>query len=440
MRIVDVGVAGVRHPRRASSTRTDFWLGCDGLPSATSHQITTHYLDVSASLSTSRYLPTKSRASSSASTSTSTPSPSCTPAVTARELRSLVYHGSIPLQIHVAPNELPPKGGVDPALIEAYYIQASRISYLPLLLSDLKEHYLDLALDPPTAASISFDDLWFECERVPLKWQVGVHWPIGLLYDYHSASSSASSPSASSPSSSTPLSTRPSPRSSPTRELLSVPHLSSSYTSSLPSSAPTVKPFKPLDLPWKITLHLKDPPKDALLLSNAVEACRTCFMNMVKEADHVRWGSVKRVTNLRKELQDGLWEGVVSNDFDKFWTIASRLVPPPPPPHMTTSLSSIPSTSSAASSENYNSAKSVPLRLYLPEGGPVLQDQCPPLQENGTPAILVSPSELSFEAPKTPLAQIIVQGVVVPLDTEVGWLGACLAGADGWVGAVVSLL
>lgn len=64
-------------------------------------------------------------------------------------------------------------------------------------------------------------------------------------------------------------------------------------------------------LPWRLTLHLKDPPTDALLIGAGVEACRGGFMNMLKEADFVRWGSVKRVTNLRKEQQDALWEGVV---------------------------------------------------------------------------------------------------------------------------------
>ena len=37
-------------------------------------------------------------------------------------------------------------------------------------------------------------------------------------------------------------------------------------------------------------------------------------MNMLKEADFVRWGSVKRVTNLRKEQQDALWDGVVRSE------------------------------------------------------------------------------------------------------------------------------
>lgn len=36
-------------------------------------------------------------------------------------------------------------------------------------------------------------------------------------------------------------------------------------------------------------------------------------------------------------------------------------------------------------------------------------------------------------------AEAVVQGVRVPMEVEVGWLGACLVGADGWVGVVLVL-
>jgi len=37
------------------------------------------------------------------------------------------------------------------------------------------------------------------------------------------------------------------------------------------------------------------------------------------------------------------------------------------------------------------------------------------------------------------LAHALVQGVVLPLETELAWLGACMSGADGWVCIVVGL-
>ena len=38
------------------------------------------------------------------------------------------------------------------------------------------------------------------------------------------------------------------------------------------------------------------------------------------------------------------------------------------------------------------------------------------------------------------LAYAMVQGVVCPGDAELGWLGACLAGADGWVNICIGLM
>lgn len=91
------------------------------------------------------------------------------------------------------------------------------------------------------------------------------HWPIGLLYDYCSAHSSTS------------------------------------------------KGKQTQAQPLEITLHLHSPPLEKLLLGPSVDACRTSFMNMVKEADFVRWGSTRRVTQLRKADQDALWDGVVQS-------------------------------------------------------------------------------------------------------------------------------
>lgn len=41
--------------------------------------------------------------------------------------------------------------------------------------------------------------------------------------------------------------------------------------------------------------------------------------------------------------------------------------------------------------------------------------------------------------PATPLAHAIVHGVVIPEDAELAWLGACMAGPDGWVSIIIAL-
>jgi autophagy-related protein 5 len=110
------------------------------------------------------------------------------------------------------------------------------------------------------------------------------------------------------------------------------------------------------------------------------------------------------------------------------------------------------------------SVRSVPVRLYLPDG-PVLQDLVPPLLEDGEMSswtvsqyhsayfcvqgsphtlhhYLATHIPLLFPA-HTPItsdiAYALIQGVLVPPEAEMAWLGACLAGADGWVSICVGI-
>lgn len=129
--------------------------------------------------------------------------------------------------------------------------------------------------------------------------------------------------------------------------------------------------------------------------------------------------------NLRKEQQDNLWEAVVQSgslsrwclsarsgspdpaarppldDFDRYWQVASKLVPLPAPP----STASAPASSASSSrigtpssspspsqptppegrTPDANGVKHVPIRVYLPEGGAVVQELVAPLRPNGEP-------------------------------------------------------
>lgn len=62
--------------------------------------------------------------------------------------------------------------------------------------------------------------------------------------------------------------------------------------------------------PLRLVLHLASPPTEKLLLSPSPEACKQAFMGQLKEADFIRWGNTKRITGLRQNEQDGLWEGI----------------------------------------------------------------------------------------------------------------------------------
>jgi len=159
-------------------------------------------------------------------------------------------------------------------------------------------------------------------------------------------------------------------------------------------------------------------------------------MGQLKEADFLRWGNTKRMTGLRKAEQDGMWEGIkervspfLSNsqkpcagafahagyfpplcfpsplptspphptpphpadNFDDYWRVASKITPTTLPARPGSPAAAQPSMhirppsadpQGAPDRDGAYNVRSVPIRLYLPEG-PVLQDLAPPVLEDG---------------------------------------------------------
>ncbi|PFH51983.1 hypothetical protein AMATHDRAFT_79928 [Amanita thiersii Skay4041] len=317
--------------------------------------------------------------------------------------RRLTWEGSVPIEIRVDPKELPANSDRG---LECYYLQAPRVSYLPLLMPEIRKYLMDVVFDEAATKVLKEEDWWFETEEgTTLKW----HWPIGLIYDNHIISSSLRGRSASSVN------------------------------------------------PLRLILHLASPPTDKLLLNPSAEACKQAFMGQLKEADFIRWGNTKRMTGLRKVDQDGMWEGIKDDNFEEYWRVASKVTPTTslarsqsPPP---TSMHSRPPSADQAGASDRDGAysvRSVPVRLYLPDG-PVIQDLAPPLLEDGNPLtlhgylsshvpLLFSPSiPPSQHASLSDPVYALVQGIIVPLEAEMAWLGACMAGADGWVNVCVGV-
>ncbi|KAL9932557.1 hypothetical protein V8E36_008674 [Tilletia maclaganii] len=475
--------------------------------------------------------------------------PSLLPAA-ALASRKLAFNASVPLLIELAD---PPAS--ETRSIAQYYCKVPRISYLPLLLPVLRKYFLEALLDEATLLSLKEDSFWFEYNGQPLKW----HWPVGLLYDVHTGNTADTALGAAQLApSAAPASTRSA--SSPLRQ-----QFDSYFSPSLNAgpgggghwqsnpSASAAGDIQRTSLPWRIRLHLKSPPADKLNMSSSVEACRSNFMSMVKEADFVRFGTTRRVVNLRRTEQDALWEGVVEHDFEKYWSVAARLLPPlgasssgsgaetsaidngfhglSISPSRTPSLvPSIASSSAASSSTNVASVnrqamspsglttteggtvrgptspyaiapglgggaapashsslsvanseasvngdttvtlagsggpgmgsasvapgglRHIPIRIHLPDGAPVVQEPVAPYFDDGRPKTLFAqlsalfpllfppaPSFACFAAPPPPLAFVVIQGIRIPLEAEIAWLGAVLGGADGWVSAVVHL-
>lgn len=116
-----------------------------------------------------------------------------------------------------------------------------------------------------SALPIGQDTGWFEYEGLPLKW----HIPIGVLFD-----------------------------------LLC---------------------FEPTQ-PWNLTVHFRGFPSE-LLPCEGDDAMKWSFINSLKEASYVMYGSTKHVMNLSQSDQVDLWRSVVQGDLESYDRVCFRLAP-----------------------------------------------------------------------------------------------------------------
>ncbi|CAK9782692.1 hypothetical protein CC85DRAFT_285573 [Cutaneotrichosporon oleaginosum] len=303
--------------------------------------------------------------------------------------RQLAWSATVPLEIRLA-NATGP--------VDRYFMHAPRYTYLALLLPTIREHLVELALDDDALASTSEAEWWFQLDATDSPFAGDVvrwHWPLDLV-DLSAAMLRGLPPSQS-------LNTRTSP--------------------------PSLSPPSPVSEPLKLILHLKGAPADKLVVPPSLDAIKTYFVSQVKEADFVRWGNTKRVTGLRRADFEAGWDGVVAGDYDLHARMAGRIVPLPIPNTPPTSPQPDAKTDSAYT------ARSLPIRVYLPDGAPPIQCPVAPLTD-GKPTTLLQMLRtmlpLLFEDGNA-LAQPIAQGILLPPDADVAWLAACMAGADGWL-------
>jgi len=82
--------------------------------------------------------------------------------------RRLTWEGTVPLEIRVDPKELPANSDRG---LECYYVQAPRVSYLPLLMPEIRRFLMDVVFDEAAAKLIDDDEWWYESEEgTLLKW------------------------------------------------------------------------------------------------------------------------------------------------------------------------------------------------------------------------------------------------------------------------------
>jgi autophagy-related protein 5 len=84
--------------------------------------------------------------------------------------RRLTWEGTVPLEIRVDSKELPANSDRG---LEYYYIQAPRVSYLPLIMPEIKRYLMDVVFDESAGMILHDEEWWFESEEgALLKWSV----------------------------------------------------------------------------------------------------------------------------------------------------------------------------------------------------------------------------------------------------------------------------
>lgn len=148
------------------------------------------------------------------------------------------------------------------------------------------------------------------------------------------------------------------------------------------------------------------------------------------------------------------------DDYETHSRFASKIVPLPLPRSKSSDTSQTQTAESRGVSgpESCYAVRSIPLKLYLPDNAPEVQDIVNPLNPQGEAICLHPGSSLTSPtgAPTTilkvlndtlsrlfpyaepcdaayALATPILNAVPIPPEAEIAWLAACVAAPDGWL-------
>lgn len=94
--------------------------------------------------------------------------------------RRLTWEGTVPLEVRVDPKELPANSDRG---LECYFVQAPRVSYLPLIVPEIRRFLMDVVFDEDAAKGLRDEEWWFESEEgTLLKWCADDARPCSALY------------------------------------------------------------------------------------------------------------------------------------------------------------------------------------------------------------------------------------------------------------------
>lgn len=83
--------------------------------------------------------------------------------------------------------------------------------------------------------------------------------------------------------------------------------------------------FEP-ERPWNLTVHFRGYPSD-LIPYDGEDVIKWSFINSLKEASYIMYGSTKNVMNLSQSEQLDLWQSVVKGDFESYTRVSFKLKP-----------------------------------------------------------------------------------------------------------------
>jgi len=271
-----------------------------------------------------------------------------------REVLREVWGGRIPACFRLATSHV--DGAMsDTALASAdpYYLMLPRLSYLTLVTEKIRKHFCNkLLLATAPDGSSEGGEMWFSdsATGAPLKW----HLPVGVLLD----------------------------------QLAIQSHNNDNAT-----------------LPWNISVHFGNFPKDQLIKLDSRDLMESHFMSCIKEADQIKHGG-RVVSAMQKKDHNQLWQGLQNDKFDQFWAVNRRLMDSK---SGSGQAASDPSGGSSVGGGDGNTFKHIPVRLYRCTGNIALTAHA----QTDTQ----SHSDSDHYPPPPPMHQRLVKPVVPLLST-----------------------
>ncbi|TIC61802.1 hypothetical protein E3Q03_02533 [Wallemia mellicola] len=134
--------------------------------------------------------------------------------------------------------------------------------------------------------------------------------------------------------------------------------------------------------------------------ANTLDSTKMSFMASLKESQLVRWGTVKRMTSLKRSETEQLWSSLEKNLFDDYFKVANKLLP----------------------NNTEETPRAVPIKLVLPDSI-VIQDILPyhysllEYLQHALP-LLFPKNQSKYQN----LGYPVLHGTIIPLESIIGWL------------------